>query len=303
MVIIITKEFDPHSDIVASKLKSKVFRLDIEDLISGKSTIEIIEGKTIFINKFVSISLDEIDTVYWRKPLINVEQVYPENNKVTTSWRFLLDNLAGILSNKRWINHPNHYWLASKKLFQLLLAKELGLNVPKYSFSTIPQNAFLNLGVDKALFKSITTQLSVQGVALEKSFGNVLLEKDDVDGEDILPSLFQEFLKRKAEWRISIVDKKVFPAKLLVEGDYIDIKEKENYSVISENTPSEISNKLLKFMEVTHLNYCAFDLIEDYDNKFFFLEANPNGQWLWIEQKTNLMISNAIANLIDGVTA
>ena len=186
---------------------------------------------------------------------------------------------------------------------QLLLAKELGLNVPKYSFSTIPQNAFLNLGVDKALFKSITTQLSVQGVALEKSFGNVLLEKDDVDGEDILPSLFQEFLKRKAEWRISIVDKKVFPAKLLVEGDYIDIKEKENYSVISENTPSEISNKLLKFMEVTHLNYCAFDLIEDYDNKFFFLEANPNGQWLWIEQKTNLMISNAIANLIDGVTA
>ena len=43
----------------------------------------------------------------------------------------------------------------------------------------------------------------------------------------------------------------------------------------------------------------AFDFIVTPEDKWVFLEVNPNGQWLWLEQSLNLDISKKILdNLI-----
>ena len=47
------------------------------------------------------------------------------------------------------------------------------------------------------------------------------------------------------------------------------------------------------------LNFGAFDFIVTPDNKYIFLECNPNGQWLWIELLTGQKISEKIANALD----
>ena len=43
------------------------------------------------------------------------------------------------------------------------------------------------------------------------------------------------------------------------------------------------------------LAYGAIDLVLTPDGRYVFLEINPNGQYLWIEQLTGLPISEAIA--------
>ena len=35
--------------------------------------------------------------------------------------------------------------------------------------------------------------------------------------------------------------------------------------------------------------------------EYFFLECNPNGQWLWVELETDLPISRAIAEFLSEV--
>ncbi|MCL4392569.1 hypothetical protein M1145_00275 [Patescibacteria group bacterium] len=47
-----------------------------------------------------------------------------------------------------------------------------------------------------------------------------------------------------------------------------------------------------------NLNYSAIDLMEDKNGKIYFLELNPNGQYLWVENKLDLPISKAMADFI-----
>lgn len=42
----------------------------------------------------------------------------------------------------------------------------------------------------------------------------------------------------------------------------------------------------------------SFDLAVDGDGEFHWLELNPNGQWGWLEEKTGLEMSAAIADLL-----
>ena len=52
-------------------------------------------------------------------------------------------------------------------------------------------------------------------------------------------------------------------------------------------------------MEDFNLIFGAFDFIVTPEDKWVFLEVNPNGQWLWLEQSLNLDISKKILdNLI-----
>ena len=64
--------------------------------------------------------------------------------------------------------------------------------------------------------------------------------------------------------------------------------------------PEDIEKKLLAINKHYNLNYSAIDLVEDKYGKIYFLEINPNGQYLWIEELLNLPISKNIASFIIG---
>jgi glutathione synthase/RimK-type ligase-like ATP-grasp enzyme len=50
------------------------------------------------------------------------------------------------------------------------------------------------------------------------------------------------------------------------------------------------------------LRYAAIDLIETPKGDFVFLEANPNGQYSWLENDLGLPISDAIASELAADT-
>jgi glutathione synthase/RimK-type ligase-like ATP-grasp enzyme len=49
------------------------------------------------------------------------------------------------------------------------------------------------------------------------------------------------------------------------------------------------------------LRYAAVDFIKDKDDRLIFLEANPTGDWYWIENHTKLPITKAMVDLIAGL--
>jgi glutathione synthase/RimK-type ligase-like ATP-grasp enzyme len=60
--------------------------------------------------------------------------------------------------------------------------------------------------------------------------------------------------------------------------------------------PDDQKEKCIQYLAALGLRYGAFDFIENPDGENIFLECNPNGQFMWLEHKLGLPISNAIAS-------
>ena len=52
---------------------------------------------------------------------------------------------------------------------------------------------------------------------------------------------------------------------------------------------------VIKYLKWMGLNFGAFDFSVDKKGHWYFLECNPNGQWLWIEIKTGLNLAQTFA--------
>lgn len=48
------------------------------------------------------------------------------------------------------------------------------------------------------------------------------------------------------------------------------------------------------------LRFAAMDFAVDPDGGWWFLEANPNGRWAWIERETATPIAAAVADALQG---
>lgn len=62
--------------------------------------------------------------------------------------------------------------------------------------------------------------------------------------------------------------------------------------------PPEVTGAMCRYLEEFELRFGAFDFAIDADGTWWFLECNPNAQWLWLENETNIDISGALADLL-----
>lgn len=119
----------------------------------------------------------------------------------------------------------------------------------------------------------------------------------------LCPVLIQEYVEKKYEWRVTVVQDRIFPCRLdsqKIKGAEADWRQVD-FAVIPHEIlplPDDTSEKLLNYLKRFNLDFGAFDLIERPDGTFVFLECNPNGQWLWIELMTGAQISKAIAHYL-----
>lgn len=65
-----------------------------------------------------------------------------------------------------------------------------------------------------------------------------------------------------------------------------------------EVLPEAVAGKVQALLRALRLRFAALDLIVTPDGEYVFLEANPNGQWAWIEHETGLPIAAAIADAL-----
>ncbi|MGQ0776394.1 MAG: hypothetical protein ACT4NY_18540 [Pseudonocardiales bacterium] len=53
-----------------------------------------------------------------------------------------------------------------------------------------------------------------------------------------------------------------------------------------------------RYLPQFDLLFAAFDFSVAQDGGWWFLEANPNGLWAWLQERTGLPIAAAIAELL-----
>jgi glutathione synthase/RimK-type ligase-like ATP-grasp enzyme len=216
------------------------------------------------------------------------------------------NNLWLTLLPQKWMSHPQHVYRAENKLLQLNIAQQLGLRIPDTLVTGNPKaiRRFYSENNSNVIIKPISESRFLNEDSNQQLiFTNKLKESDlNVLEERVpLPSIFQENIEKEVELRITIVGTDCFSASINSQVDpetKIDWRKKK-LKFESTEIPNGIAAKCVSLVKALKLSFGAIDMIKTPSGEYVFLEINPNGQWVWIEQDTGLPISDSLIKFLQ----
>lgn len=297
MILIITHKEDYTADFLIDKLNNKRIkykRLNCEDI--DKTNYSIDNNFKFTFDKEYSFK-----SVWFRRtklPLIeNVnfsERIYLQNEYET-----LLKNLFSVIDAK-WFSEPHSIYRAENKLLQLKLAHEIGFNIPKTLVTNckIELKKFYEKNNHDIIIKPLGISRIIQDDSMTFLFTNSLKREhiDSIEDFDLTPCLFQNRIEKEFELRITVVGENVFSAGVDSQSNIetqLDWR-KSQLHFFKYKIPNDIRDKCIEIVKKLNLRFGAIDIIKDMNGNYIFLEINPNGQWAWIENQTQLPISDSI---------
>jgi len=207
---------------------------------------------------------------------------------------------------KRWINDPWAVMAAENKAYQLHISRLVGLEVPDTIITSNPAlvREFYASHHGKIVVKTFATS-----PILDKVIYTNLVSAEDLAHIDTVrssPSIFQSYVEKQYELRITVVGDMIFPVKVDSQKDEataLDWRRKPKLNDVETyleptTIPEEIRSKLTALMHRLQLRFGCIDMIVTPENRYVFLEINPNGQWYFVQLKTHVEIAEAIANLL-----
>ncbi|GAB1858473.1 ATP-grasp ribosomal peptide maturase [Flavobacteriaceae bacterium MHTCC 0001] len=270
-------------------------------------------------NEFKAVLLDEHGNIltdltqyksfWWRRPqLYNLHEEIKSTEFINWTYQELEETIFGLWQSLEgnWLNDPNYDDYASRKVYQLRVARNIGFLIP----ATIITNS------KHALDNYRATQMT-KNIIFKPFHGNeqhwretrILSTEDEQQIENLKfsPVIFQDYIEATVDLRITVVDGKIFPAEIHSQTSKykVDFRmDMKNVTVKAHKLPKEIRLKILELMKRLNLVYGAIDMRLTPNGDYVFLEINPAGQWLFIESETKQPIAKAIADyLLKGYDA
>lgn len=117
------------------------------------------------------------------------------------------------------------------------------------------------------------------------------------------PVIFQEKIDKKCDIRVTVIGQQIFAAEIMASHSKFILDwraseiEKLEYRV--HKLPGTIEAKCLSLVKELGLTFGAIDLALTDKGDYFFFEINPNGQWAWIEPKTQLPLTGTLVDLLE----
>ncbi len=315
-VLVITEPIDVTADVVIVELNRRgvpVHRIDVADFPQTLAVAATIGGHGQWSGSLSdptrSTALDDIDTIYYRRP--NQFQFAPDLDPFERRWaeREARNGFSGILNALpavRWLNHPHAMAAAEFKPRQLAVAASLGLTVPATLITNRPDEArSFVAAAPKAVYKPFRPAPHIdldigQHVALATTVVTADMVTDAVAGT---ACLFQHWVPKDHELRVTVVGDQVFAARIDAHSDAARIDWRTDFGSLTYTPitlPDHLAQRLVHMTATLGLVFAAYDLIVTPDGQEVFLEVNPGGQWAWIEHETGLPIAAAIADHLEA---
>jgi hypothetical protein len=318
IILILSGVDDPHANWVENKLNERqveVFRftpsqfpqeseISMSYLSSGKTQSTLRVGKTI-------INLQNVKAIWNRRPQPPVS--HPQFLDEATQ-QFLSEECEGFIQDIwsqlecLWLPGPPITLLRAKlKGLQLKIASEIGFDIPPTLITSSVEDfiEFYNQNQGKVISKIAGPN---QLRDLRESFARYteLVSFQDLShahATRYCPTIFQANVPKLTELRITVIGKTVLAAEIDSQKSkhaQLDWRHHDfsRTSYWPHKLPKDIREKCINLTEKLGICYGAIDMILTPDNKYIFIEINPNGQYLWIEQATGLAISDAICDLL-----
>lgn len=326
MILIITNKEDVHPTPVIERLAERgipFFRLNTESLLTDYefSWWNDSLGCDFYIKCILNgmeVRGSEITAIWDRRPeqpkelLIKSTQGIDKHNLAEALGflvflRYYLKDIPSIGSITG--DRP-----ASSKMLQYRIAHQVGFSLPESRYSNSRRAI---IGLAEKFPYLLLKPIESNDVWDENNMQDYVFYSQKVPSEslsDVPDEAFtqtvtfaQNYVEKDFELRVTVVGKKVFACRidsqdLTDDTGKIDWRQGYEHGMgqTAFNLPEDIADKCREYLLCLGLNFGCFDFIVTPSGKFVFLECNPNGQWLWVEDATGLKISEAIADFLSS---
>ena len=331
MILIITNKGDIHCNPVIKHFQKngdEYFRLNTESLLTDylfsfsqkdQSTNLLIKNK----KNGKTLSSNEVKSVWERRPCSPIIPVL-DNEKIKS----VVEDEAIELS--KWLRHffincrtigssvwdrPNESKLRQMNVASMVIeAIDSKIQVPftLLTNSKVDLDTFANV-VNKAVIKPIAAdglelddKHEIPFTSRQVSPENLnSISKEDLE---LCPTFMQEYIEKEYELRVTAIGQNILCCKIdsqklpkgkgredWREGYDHGLSEAEEWI----DCPKEIEEFISLYLQKMNLNFGCFDFIKAKINYYYFLECNPNGQWMWLEEDLGMPISESIANYLS----
>ncbi len=303
MILVVSPSNDDHMASVGSaldRLGAPWKRIDLADFPERASlSLRFPTGRSPGSRMLGEVPLGDVRAVWWRRPRPFSPGGLPSPGHRTFAelqWRgATLGALVAL--DALWLNHPFAADAAALKTWQLALAQELGLPIPRTLVTSDPADAraFLR-GRGPFVYKALHAERGFWrptrrvGAAERRLLGAV----------HHAPVIFQELVPG-VDVRVTVVGRRLFALEIDARRSASpdDFRMDFPHSKVGPGRlPSDVRNRLLRMTRRLGLSYAAFDLRRRRNGEHVFLEVNPGGQWLGFEEGTDRAITDAVARLL-----
>lgn len=319
-VVVFAQREDIHAERLCEEvvhLGTKAFRVDVEDI--NQLKISFSNGSFRFALPSGSFEASDVRSVFVRRRptsrdfgITDRAPQVSETEYIALQNEFLFqDAYFNLEESARFYNSLTATTRFMGKLNQDHVAARVGLEVAKtlVSVKTDEVVAFVekiwSQGGQVCSKPLAAKDIESDGRLLTR-YTEILDPKTDIHSENFedCPIIFQEYIEKDYELRVTVIDS--FVSAIRIDSQHAPGGTKTDWRKYNiprtphtlYELPRSLKEQLLHFHELTGLRYSAFDLIRSKDGRYIFLETNPSGQWLWLENITGTAITAGIAEAL-----
>ena len=318
-VLIVSVAGDRHTFAVAETLQAKGARVCLwfpgDFPTRSTETFLFNEGPPVatIMGPEGEISLSGVDTVWYRRaaPNHDFSGLHPADVPFVARERrrFREGAFRAVGRKAFWVNPVDRAIESENKLYQQAVAQELGVRMPRALFSNSPADirTFLRAEGGRIVYKSLDGLGWRDGEATWACHTVALAEEDLVDDQllEATPGIYQEFVEKDHELRITMVGNRPFAAKVLSQETTAGkVDWRRAYGELrmeAVDVSPGVLDSCRRLMRALGLAFGCFDFVVTPSGHEVFLEVNQMGQFLFIEQYTGMPLLDAFAEyLIQG---
>jgi len=311
MILVISTVADEHAAAVFGELSRQGAPATLLDLSQFPQGMQLsMQYETLGQRNFsldladqTKLNLAECAVIWWRRPqpFVLHPSIIREShrsfalNECHEAFTGLWQSLDAF-----WVNDPGKDTMAHRKAYQLRVAQEVGLSIPRTLISNDPvavREFIAAQGHEQTIYKSFS--------ATEQEWRETRLLRSEelalIDNVQYAPVIFQEYIEARYDLRITVVGDSIFPAAIYSQETAYKIDFRmdiANSRIETVRLPSIIEAQLHALMARLGLVYGAIDMRLTPDERYIFLEINPAGQWLFVEQRSRQPITASLANTL-----
>lgn len=194
----------------------------------------------------------------------------------------------------RCVNAPTAAQAAENKFIQLKLAKSYGIGIPRTLVTAQPDRFKVFLRTEGVIVAKPLDGYSWKAESGQtlSAFASVIdvQRGSQLSDEDIRQcvTVYQQRIDKVSDVRMLVMGQDIFAYKITQNGEQlfdfrIGFYKEDHLSYEPISIPVELKKKVISLMDAMKINFASADFALTRDGEFVFLDLNPNGQWLFIE--------------------
>lgn len=238
-------------------------------------------------NKGEWFALEEIDLVWCRR--FTRHQRKDDSGFLTNQWNsasWLLSNFSGT----KWIDKPRAIIDAENKPVQLQNAYQVGFTIPDTLVSQDKDRI-------EAFFQEHSGEVIVKPLkaSIKKQIFTVSLPQDSFEEQDqfsSFPAIYQQKINGDTHFKIVCLPNEIFT--FMIQSNELDWRKNRDIKIQKIETDQQIAKQCKLLLEKLNLTMGIIDA-KKFGDQIYFLEINPQGQFLFLEAMTGFNLRNAYA--------